>query len=111
MALCTDEQAFKKECNRLGIVKELIPMWIGRGANATTHHFSNDKEGEFFTVCVRVDKQRTKAQTYSLLAHEAVHILEGWFEIIGEKHPGEEIRAYGIQNITQSLIEAYDICH
>ena len=110
MALCVTEDAFTRECKRLGIVKELIPSWIGRGANATTHHFSNDKQGEFFTVCIRSERQRSKAQTHALLAHEAVHILEGWFEIIGEKHPGEEIRAYGIQNITQSLIEAYDLC-
>ena len=107
-SLCVEEKAFIKECKRIGIEASLIPPWIGAGGHATTHHFANVKiKGDYFIVCIRPNKEHTREQCYSLLAHEAVHVFEGWMKEIGEAHPGEEIKAYGIQNITQSLLEAY----
>lgn len=41
-----------------------------------------------------------------MMAHEAVHVWRSAMERIGEKDPSEEFMAYGIQNITQTLLTA-----
>ena len=108
MALCTDEETFKRECKRLGIATEQVPTWLTPSAHATTHHFINTDTGHCHIVCIKKDLKRTRPQIYALLTHEAYHVWCGAMEYLGEKNPGEEIVAYGIQNISQSLMEAYE---
>ena len=39
-----------------------------------------------------------------IMAHEAVHIWWEFCKNIGEEHPGEEVKAYAIQHLTQELV-------
>jgi len=42
-----------------------------------------------------------------LLAHEATHVAQFYFDTIGEDKPGAEHQAYLIQFITAGLVKAY----
>jgi hypothetical protein len=43
---------------------------------------------------------------YSVLVHEAVHVYQHMMHDIGEGSPGEEMQAYGIEFIAETLINA-----
>ena len=43
-------------------------------------------------------------QEIALLANEAVHVAQGYFEDIGESDPSDEFEAYVVQGITQHLV-------
>ena len=106
LALCRDEASFIKECKRLNIKN--IPPWVSELAHATTHFFYHSDDGQCIIVCISEDKKRTKTAIYALLVHEAVHVVRARFRHMNEDKPGEEIEAYCIQNIAQTLMEAYD---
>lgn len=42
-------------------------------------------------------------QDIALLAHEAVHVVQRYFEDIGEEEPSEELRCYVTQAVVQFL--------
>jgi hypothetical protein len=42
-----------------------------------------------------------------LLVHEAVHVFQRYCEHIGERRPGAEQEAYGIQAIAQELMQSF----
>ena len=47
---------------------------------------------------------RDADQLAALLAHEAVHVSQMIFDHFGEDAPGEETRAYLVQNVTYGLL-------
>lgn len=42
-----------------------------------------------------------------MLAHETVHIWQAFKLRIGENNPSDEIEAYAVQSILQTLLETY----
>ena len=105
IALCMSEKAFDKELRKLGI--ENPPAFMGKNGHATTHYFDNEKRGLICVVCIKHDTSKTPIQVMALLAHEAVHIWQAFVDFINEKNPSSEMEAYAVQNILQSLGEAY----
>jgi hypothetical protein len=81
--------------------------WLPETWNACTHVWHLGPELACI-VCIRVDqaKQQDPIIVASLLTHEAVHVWQNTRRKIGGD-TGDEMEAYAIQNISQTLFEAY----
>lgn len=105
--LATSQGRFDEICNALG-VKE-VGAFVNTTADATTWFF--DRRGEVCCV-VAIDlgrvKNRPPTSVYALLAHEAVHVVQGYFNSFGEKKPGDEQRAYAVGNVSNYLLNLTD---
>ena len=106
IGLCLDEALFRRELKRLKVPQENWPSFTHNG-HAATHFFVNGDGGRTALVCMGKRKGRTLEQIHALLVHEATHIWQDEMKFINEKAAGEEIEAYGIQNIAQVLMVAY----
>ncbi|MEG1906843.1 MAG: hypothetical protein RR178_05195 [Gordonibacter sp.] len=53
-------------------------------------------------------KGATRTQEHALLAHEAVHVAQHYFESLGEGEPSSEFAAYVVQATAQYLIERHE---
>jgi hypothetical protein len=106
LALCTTEADYKKAMACMGAEEPLAP-WLGPNANASTHQLSHAKNGIASIVCIRPDPDRTGVQMASTLIHEAVHVWQQYRDYVGEDRPSSEFEAYAIQNIAETLMEAY----
>lgn len=72
-------------------------------AHAQTNGFDS---GEDLVCFVLLEAEvRDQDQLASLMAHEAVHVSEIVLEHFGEDKPGEETRAYLVQNVTYALLD------
>jgi hypothetical protein len=58
-------------------------------------------------VCIGRGAERDALDVILTILHEAVHVWQFVREVIGERSPGIEMEAYGIEGITRGLIEAY----
>lgn len=106
LCLCTSDEQYQralKECR----VKP-VDEWIKNTySDATVHHLNNDKGESVCVVCIRPKESTTAIEIAGLLVHEAVHIWQEYCSRIGERSPGREQEAYGIQAISQELLQAY----
>lgn len=106
VGLCLDEKSFQRNMRSLD-VPHPWPAWVSTEANATTHHLTKPNGEHLTLVCLREKEGETPIGVASILVHEAVHVFQFFCEMIGETRPSEEFQAYGIQNISQRLMEAY----
>ena len=58
-------------------------------------------------VAVSAGAERDAHEVIMTLVHEAVHVWQFLCGHIGEKAPGQEMEAYGIEEITRGLVDAY----
>lgn len=99
------EKAWNKTC-KAHKIDALYPEMIGSAGY--TVYLQNDKTGEgIILVCVNKAAERDPAEVVLTIVHEAVHVWQFVCRQIGEKSPGIEIEAYGIEAISRGLIEAY----
>lgn len=103
--LAHDEEGFYSKLEDLGVP----PMpFVMPGAAASTHIIQKDGglvAMNTFIVCFNKPKQKSHAFV-AVVAHEAVHVAEGCWASMGEEAPGEEIRAYAVQYLTQVFLDA-----
>lgn len=97
----TDEAAFQREMKRLK-VKDAGPG-VKSGSNAATHHFVNGSTNMAIIVMHPPTRKASKEQYASLLAHEAVHVVQEMREKLGEL--GLEAEAYLVQHIVQEGLQ------
>ena len=72
-------------------------------AHAQTNGFGS---GEDLACFVLLEAEvRDADQLAALMAHEAVHVAQIVLDHFGEDEPGEETRAYLVQNVTYALLE------
>jgi hypothetical protein len=105
LTLCLTQDEF--ECAVLDIKQTAGGApFVSPSANATTWEFESPT-GAACIVCVRGSETRTPTEVAGILVHEAVHVWQFHCENIGERHPGKEQEAYGIQFIAQTLFESF----
>jgi uncharacterized protein YgbK (DUF1537 family) len=106
LGVSLDEKDFHKKLRHLKIPPSKWPTYhVHHQAHATTHWFET-KDKSAGIVCMGSMKGRTRAQIAALVAHEATHIWQFTVQNMGEAEPSKEFMAYGIQNITQTILEA-----
>lgn len=107
LVLCTKEEYFHKFLDYIEVPKDDRPIWVGDGANATTHTI--DVNGNTFcAVCIKpVPNHISGIEIAGMLVHEAVHVWQNKMADIGEHNPSKEFEAYSIQAISQTLMQAY----
>lgn len=103
LGFTTNPKAYLKEMVRLG-VKDSSPF-VSAGAFATVHTMTHEKHGICCIVCLDATRMKKVhvTQLTCLMAHESVHVLQRVREFMGEKCLGEEMEAYTIQWLTQTL--------
>ncbi len=106
LSLCLSQEEFDVVLNDLGIASR---PWIpSTHAHATTHTLRNNDGDLACVVCLKTFESKvTPIQAAALLVHESVHVWIRHLEYISETEPGEEQQAYGIQFISQTLMEEY----
>lgn len=105
--LCTTEVQYRRTLKHLKVRSSDAPSFlVSPRANASAHHFVRD--GKYaHVVCLGSTEGKDDDQVIALLIHEAVHLWQEFRRGIGEVSPGDEIEAYAIQSISQSLITEY----
>lgn len=107
-ALCLCEKEYQRELASLNILPHLRPSFLmSTHANATTHYFESGEHERCAIVCLGDWTERTGIQIAALLVHEAVHIWRWSMHAYGEDSPSAEFMSYGIQNISQALMESF----
>lgn len=106
LCLCLSEEEFRQAIAHLKATDS--PKWVNSGAHATTHIFENSDGDSTCIVCLSEERHNRKpTQIAALLVHEAVHIWRHHCMKLGEQRPGEEQEAYGIQFISEHLMQEY----
>ena len=106
LTLCTTEAQYHQALKDCGV--KAVDDWIKSAhADATVHYMNNTKGDAVAVVCIRVDASRTAIEIAGLLVHESVHVWQDYCDRIGERTPGREQEAYGIQAISQEILQAY----
>lgn len=103
LTLCLSEAEFKRVARKLGIA---TAGWLNPHADATMHS-AYGPLGLCCIVCLGQPIGRNGVEIAGLLIHEAVHIWQQWCDDVGERRPGSEQEAYGIQSIAQELLAEY----
>jgi hypothetical protein len=106
LTLCTTEERYREAC---AAIKVKHPeRWLGATAAASTHTFVQEGDQTVTcVVCILVDKKRSFSILAGYLSNEATHVAQELFESIGERKPSNELYAYVVQNVTESLVGEY----
>ena len=103
LGMARSEADFRRKLRHLKVPVRDWPEFVMAKADVTTHFFERGNS-VCAVVCYRPDGTKTRSQIAAMMAHEAVHVWRSAMERLGEKDPSEEFMAYGIQNITQTLL-------
>ena len=107
IGLCPSEAAWDREIKRLNGTQEW-PEIADKNGGGYTLLGRNDVTGTAtILVCVGAGSERDALEVILTLVHEAVHVWQFVREVIGERAPGIEMEAYGIEGISRGLIEVY----
>lgn len=104
LTLCTTEEQFLEAASQVKFSPQ--SPWVSPSGQATTWILQGPL-GLTAVVCIRPPEGRSAAEIAALLVHEAVHVWRAHCRDIGETSPSEEFEAYGIQLISERLIQAY----
>lgn len=109
IGLCTTEELMEREFRSLHIPERSWPeKFMNANADATTHKIKCFDGRHCAIVFITPPEFNvTGIGIASLLVHEAVHIWNWSMELIGESDPSDEFSAYGIQAISQELMERF----
>lgn len=105
LRLCLDQADFDKALKSLNKPSE---PWLSPGFPGRVHTFEN-KDTYACIVCIDATRPGlTYEQVAGLIVHEAVHVWQCYRDdVINDRAPSRECEAYVIQNVVQTLLEAY----
>lgn len=105
IGFCPSEEAWNRARKQHNIVAE-YPSIAGKGGH--TLLAENDVSRESVIIVTVADgAERDALEVILTIVHEAVHVWQFVCQTIGENAPGIEMEAYGIEEISRGLIEAY----
>lgn len=107
VGICFNDRDFQRELRRLKVPSHNWGSWLTEGALATTHHLTSEKGSRASIVCTPIRPEWEGVEVATLLVHEAVHVVQEYFEWIGEAQVGKETQAYAIQSVSAQLMRAY----
>lgn len=103
LTLCMSPAELTDVCKRLGVAPEPWPE-----SHARTITFERKGHSPACVVTLTTEWPKyTGIQIAGILVHEAVHVWQQHLRDIGEHNPSAEMEAYGIQNISQTLMEEF----
>jgi len=106
LTLCLSDEQYQKVMRHCKI--KAPGDWISSPyADATTHLLNNQNGEPLCVVCINASDKHDSIEIAGLLVHEAVHVWQKYCDQIGERMPGIEQEAYGIQAIAQELLQSY----
>jgi hypothetical protein len=105
LTLCLSQAEYLAALKHLDLISA-DDTWCGEDAGKT-HYASNPKGETTCLVCVSPGANRSGVEIAGLLVHEAVHVWQRYCDCIGERRPGVEQEAYGVQSIAQELMAEY----
>jgi hypothetical protein len=97
--------AWQREMDQIGRHDE-YPSNQYNGGHTTMILDTHTGEARIYVI-VSEAAERDAMEVISTIVHEAVHVWQFLCEHIGERKPGLEMEAYGIQHIVEKLIDAY----
>lgn len=103
LTLCLSHDEFTAVMSHLG--SKEVPHWCRK--DAAVHTFDHADGGVCCVVCLGDTSARSGVEIAGLLVHEAVHVWQAWCDDVGEREPGCEQEAYGVQAIAQELMAEY----
>ena len=101
--LATDEESFYRGVEGLGLVP--AGPFIAPDKAASAQFLDKPKDGMVTLVACFNKPKKLTASFAALVSHEAVHISDFCWEVMGEDKPGEEVRAYMVQYLTQRFLD------
>lgn len=107
VGICFNDRDFQRELRRLKVPSHNWGSWLTEGALATTHHLTSEKGSRASIVCTPIRPEWEGVEVATLLVHEAVHVVQEYFDWIGEAQVGKETQAYAIQSVSAQLMRAY----
>ncbi len=102
----TSRKAFKREVKRL--CKDYDFPFVGKGAGGTTHSLYNPKGELCCIITIDISSKPSAASLAGMIAHEAMHVVQRLWELVGETRPGQEAEAYLIQYIVVQALGAME---
>lgn len=106
LTLVRSEVDFLKAVKHLKVTS--AKAWITPPyADATAHFFNHKDGGRCVIVAINVKEKHDSIEITGLLVHEAVHVVQDYFEGISEHSPATEQQAYAIQAVAQELMAEY----
>lgn len=106
LCLCLSQADFDKACRKL---KTPPAPWLKPGFNGRVHTFENKDGSIACVVCIEATGAGlTYEELAGLIIHEAVHVWQHYRDdVLNDNAPSRECESYAIQNIAQTLLEAY----
>lgn len=101
----TCPKAFNREVKRLKIEGD-VSFLASDHASATTHYFRNDASSLCCIIAMPPQtKDKSREQYASLLAHEALHVVQEMRDLNGGEPFDRETEAYLLQMIVQDCLQ------
>ena len=106
LCLCLDEKTFHAALDDCGIKDR--PLFIANIQSNASMHSATHADGSLVCIVTLASwSEHSPIEVAGLLVHEAVHVWQRYCEHIGERVPGNEQEAYGIQAIAQELMQSF----
>lgn len=107
--LCGTEQLYRDAMAHLQIAYPQAWIPSPKKNGAVTHFYENPQGDTVCVVALDIKEYlgRDQVMTLSMLVHEASHIVDTFFDSIGETKPAEEQRAYAMQYVASELFYEY----
>lgn len=99
--LVRSAQALARERKRIGVLPEHAAWEDTAETAGLTWTLIVDGEPHFL---VYIAENKDAAAVMGTIAHESVHVAEGYLRFLSEHKPGEETRAYLVGAVTSTLV-------
>lgn len=105
--LTGSDDIYRDVCKHLKI--EYPEKYIPDNASACVHYYEDEDKKSVCVVSLDIMKwlEKDQADVLALLVHEASHVVDEHFLVMGERKPAPEQRAYALQYVSGELFIEY----